>query len=404
MSRSEEKVERGRTVTLSEVDGDLLLGGSTVVPAGSEVVVHGTVTLKGRSVVRGTLKAEEVRGEGDLQVEGDLEADVVKLRDGASLDVAKDLKADDVDVPNTLRVGGRTEVDDLSVGGTATLTGDAKVDDVRVGGTLKAEAKLEASDVKVGGAVEAKEIICDDVKVGGSLRAERVEGDDMNVGGTVEITGEAKLEDLVVGGTANVGKGSVGEVRVGGTFRAAGELSFGGMDVGGEIAMGSGKGEKISVGGVLDVKGDLALEERLDVGGRARVDGAVSAGDITVGGELQAATAISGGGLSVGGKLATAKGAKGGEVDIGRMAQVRGPIIGETVKVREKTETDDIHAGSLWLGDECLVKNVFVRRAEIGRGCVISGRLQYTEAVRMGKDVRLSSPAEKVSQLPSPPV
>ena len=91
-------------------------------------------------------------------------------------------------------------------------------------------------------------------------------------------------------------------------------------------------------------------------------------------------------------------------MEIGKRARVRGPIVGETVKVREKAEAEDIHAGSLWLGDECSVRNVYAQRAEIGGGSVVSGSLKITEAVRMGRDVRLANQPEKVSELPSPPL
>ena len=168
MSDVKERVERGRTVTLSEVDGDLLLEGSTVIPAGHEVVVRGDLVLRNRSVVRGNLRADRVRGTGDLQVEGDMDSDDVSLDNGASLEVTGNLKADGVDVPNVLKVGGTTVANDLRVGGTALLTGDAKVDDVKVGGTLKAGGRLESDDVRVGGTLEAKHLVCDDVKVGGS--------------------------------------------------------------------------------------------------------------------------------------------------------------------------------------------------------------------------------------------
>lgn len=404
MDEFKEKVERGRSVTLSVVDGDLLLEGSTVLPADRIVVVHGTVLVRHRSVVKGSLKADSVRGEGDLEVQGDLEGGDVRLDDGASLEVGGNLRADSVDVPNTLKVTGSTNVDDLDVGGTAFLTGPAKTDDVRVGGTLKALAMLEADGVRVGGILEAKTLVCDDVNVGGSLRADVLEADDVKVGGTVEVTGESKVDGLTVGGTARFAGGVVKDARVGGTLKSAGALTFERIDAGGQLTMESGSGERITVGGLLEVSKDLILEDGLSVGGRAKIGGTAKAGRISVGGELEASSATAEDKLSVGGDLSTEHGSKASEVEIGRRARVRGPLVGETVKVREDVEAEDIHAESLWLGDHCNVRNVFVQRAEIGRECVISGRLLYTEAVSLGKDVRLTNQPEKVTVLPSPPL
>ena len=142
MSDYSQKVERGQTATLSVVDGALVLEGGTVVSAPGIDSVHGDLHIRQSSTVKGSLKAESVRGDGDLQVEGDLEAEDVRLDDGASLGVRGNLKAERVDVPNELEVGGKTDVEDLRVGGTALLSGDAVAEDVKVGGKLKAALTL----------------------------------------------------------------------------------------------------------------------------------------------------------------------------------------------------------------------------------------------------------------------
>jgi cytoskeletal protein CcmA (bactofilin family) len=194
------------------------------------------------------------------------------------------------------------------------------------------------------------------------------------------------------------------DARVGGTLAASGDLSFAGIDVGGRVMMGSGKGESITVGGVLEVKGDLDLEDDLNVGGRAKIDGDLKADDISVGGEMQASSAIAQGKLDIGGNLTTSRGARAQEIQLGKRARARGPLVGEVVKIRAKAETEDIHAEDLWLGDDCSVKNVYFRRGEISKGCVVSGKVQYTEEVRLGRDVRLASQPEKVTGLPTPPI
>ena len=66
-------VERGQSVTLSVVDGDLLIDGGVVEGEGGNVEVKGTVTVRHRGTVRGNLKAESVKGDGTLSVEGDMD-------------------------------------------------------------------------------------------------------------------------------------------------------------------------------------------------------------------------------------------------------------------------------------------------------------------------------------------
>lgn len=404
MSGFEETVERGKTVTISEADGDLILEGCTVIPSGVKVVVHGTLVVRGRSTVKGSLKAEEVRGSGDLLVEGGLEASDVRLDNGASLDVKGDFRADDVDVPNSIRVGGRTEVSDMRVGGTAVLTGDAKVEDAKVGGTLEARAKLESDEVRVGGTLQVKVLISCDVRVGGNLRAGTIKAEDVDVGGTVEVSGGVNIGNLTVGGTAAVGGGEVEDVRVGGILRSVGELVFEEIRVGGQLTIGSGKGEKVSIGGILEVATDMKLEDKLSVGGNAMIGGALEAGSIGVGGNLEAAKAVADDRLEIGGMLSTSAGSRAREVDISRGARVRGPIVGETVRIKENAEVEDVYADSLWAEANCSLRNIYVRRAEVGRGCKVSGRLEYTEALHLGKDITLANQPEKVPGLPNPPI
>jgi len=134
------------------------------------------------------------------------------------------------------------------------------------------------------------------------------------------------------------------------------------------------------------------------------VRGSAKAGSVGVGGELEAQRLISERDLKVGRNLTTTQGAKGGEVEIGNNGVVKGPLVGESVKVKHGSTTDDIYAEELWLGDDCSVGNIYAERAEVGRGCRVSGKLLYTEDVSLGKDVSLNAQPEKVGSLPSPPL
>lgn len=374
------------------------------MPTDRTITVNGRVVVEHKSSVRGSLKAESVRGEGDLEVGGDLSVEDIDLDDGASLEVGGSLSAEDVDVPNELRVKGRMRAEGLRVGGKAVLEGDTELEEGRIGGTLEVVGSIKAEDLSVGGTLKGGSLICEDVNVGGSLKAESVQAEDVEVGGTVEIAGDVKIEDLVVGGTVTVGGGTVEEIRVGGTMKSTGGLTFERINVGGQVLIESGQGGRVTVGGVLEVVKDLLLDDDLEVGGRAKLGGELRADRVSVGGELEADKVTAEDKLSVGIGLGTVRGSKGKEIEIGRRARVKGPIVGDTIKVKERSTVEDVYAETLWMDEGCSANNVYIVRGEIGRDCVVSGHLQYVEDLDLGSDTRLAMPPEKVSTLPGPPI
>jgi len=402
MSGFAAKVERGQSVALSVVEGDLLIDGGTVEAEGGTVEVRGTVEVKHKGTIKGNLKAEALTGDGTIGVEGDLDAEDVRLEDGASLEVGGNLTSVLVDVPRALKVRGASKATDVRVGGEAEFGGDAVVEEIHVGGTLRA-AKITGEDISVGGTLEAKEMKCEDIKVGGTLRAERLAAESVTVGGTATITVEGVIKNLNVGGTVHLEKGTIEDAKVGGAMESGGAVKFEDLDVGGQLRLESGMGESVKVGGLLEIQHDLVLEDRLTVGGEARVGGRLEAESVDVGGNLSSVEVHGHDMVKVGQSITTNKGVKGAVVSVGRRGRATGPIVGEKVRIESDSVVEDVYADELKIGASSSVGNVFAAEVEVGDGCVVSGRLLYTGEVRIGRNVQLSSQPEKVSSLPGPP-
>jgi predicted acyltransferase (DUF342 family) len=256
----------------------------------------------------------------------------------------------------------------------------------------------------VGGTAEVKEIECEDVKVGGTLTTERIDAEDVRVGGTATITVEAVIEDLDVGGTVRLEKGELEDATVGGTMESVGSVKFEDLDVGGRLRLGSGVGENVRVGGLLEVQHDLTLEGELVVGGEARIDGKLDAESVSVGGDLTSEEVRVRDSIKVGRGLLTTRGVKASEVSVGRHGRVTGPIVGRKVRIESDAAVEDVYAEEARVGESSSTLNVYASSVEIGDYCRVSGRLQYTDEIRVGRNVHFSSQPEKVSSLPGPPL
>jgi len=82
---------------------------------------------------------------------------------------------------------------------------------------------------------------------------------------------------------------------------------------------------------------------------------------------------------------------------------VSGPIVGKDVRIEGGSEVEDVYAEEVRLGDSSLAKNVYGGEVEVGDDCRISGRVLYTDEIRIGRNVQFSSNPEKVPSLPGPP-
>ena len=136
-------VPSGGTAILKSVEGDLEVGRHATIK-GEKVTVLGTVYCEGNCAFEGSLSAENLEGEDDITVNGDLEiADRISIEDG-HLIVQGSLKAKRVEVDHGLRVGKDFEVEEVDVGGSLKVEGNTIAEEIEVGGTFEAEGTVKA--------------------------------------------------------------------------------------------------------------------------------------------------------------------------------------------------------------------------------------------------------------------
>jgi cytoskeletal protein CcmA (bactofilin family) len=261
------------------------------------------------------------------------------------------------------------------------------VEDVDVGGSFKANDTADIESIDVGGTVRLS---------GG--RVARI----LEVGGSLKSSEPLEFGDLDVGGTISLSGGEGGDISVGGTLRSDGELRFKNINVGGTVKIdGDAEGENVSVGGTCKVYGNLSLSERLRVGGRAAVDGHVKADSIRVGGKLEAYKAEAEKSIEAS-VLRTRHGAKATRIEIGRKGEVRGPLIGQIVVAKERSELEDVWADEIQLRSRARAGHLYGRRVHLEHGCEVEG-VTYTEELRSEPSVRMRNVPQKAEKLPDPP-
>ncbi|HYA21747.1 MAG TPA: hypothetical protein VEG31_01015 [Thermoproteota archaeon] len=404
------RVERGKTAEADTVEGDLTLGaGSKIGPKSQgKVVVKGITACEGDCEVLSGMETEGIRGErkgrvsihGDLLVQGSIELDegelivdgLVNARDidvGRKLSIAKDLHCASVDVGGSLDVGGDAETESVGVGGSVSVQGRLKARKLDVGGSVKIKGLVDLDELDVGGVAT----------VGGG----RV--DSVSVGGTFESFGKLSFKKLDVGGIAKIAAGEgQGKIDVGGIFNVQGSLEFDVLNVGGKVDIrGFVKGRHVEVGGQMDAGENATIEERLRVGGYAKVGGELNVGNVEVGGSLAAKVCLAEG-VAVGGEIRTEKGTKAKRFEIGRGGEVKGPIVADEVKIGRGAEVEDVYAGKLEMEADSSANNVYAHEARLGPDSRVSGELLYTGTLELGEEAKVRSGPTKAEKLPSPPI
>ena len=438
-------VPRGSTVTLGFIDGDLHVGGDSTIKAEEglrSTTVSGIVRCEGECFFNCGLIAESLDGhDGDITVEGDLSVNKVRVRKGGlhvignlsaktldvdrkvtveknlnvervrvggSLEVRGDTKALDVEVGGSYKASGNVEMETINVGGTVDIGGAVKGLRIEVGGSFRGGGLVEVKKITVGGAVRVEaEVKIEDIDVGGMVVIKGGEVKDrINVGGTFESTGPLKFNKIDVGGAVKLSnRCEGGSIDVGGSLKVDGDLVFTSIDVGGSVEItGDARGENIDVGGRLNVGRSLSLSGRLDVGGSAEIGNYVKVKSVDVGGSLKASTVEALDAVKVGGLIETLKGVKANYIEIGRRGEVRGPLIGVNVLVRERARIEDVYADTLTLEENSKARNIYARRIYVESGCRILGEVQYTELLEREEGVLFAQTPVKVEKLPPPPL
>ncbi len=394
------------TITLGFVEGDLIIGrGTTIRGEGvpPKLSVSGTVQCGEDCTFECDLLAENLEGEGDVLIHGELEIKGhVKIRDGRlnvtgrmtakrvnvdkSLVTGKNFEVEDVDVGGSLEVKGNTQAQSIDVGGRFTGAGEVKAKNIDVGGSVNIESKADVDKIDVGGRVSLKGGRVGKIDVGGSL-----ESKDSLEFGTIDVGGIVRL----------VGKCIGGDIDVGGSCKVDGDLKFGKLDVGGVVEIsGSAQGESLDVGGKVRVGASLQLSGKLDVGGVAEINGNLTVQTIDVGGSLKANSVKATDEVSVGGSITTVVGVTAPYVKIGRRGEVTGPIHASEVLISERARVEDVYGGIITMEEEARARNLYGERVFIESKCHVYGEVQYTQSLKTERGIYFAKPPIKVEKIP----
>jgi cytoskeletal protein CcmA (bactofilin family) len=192
------------SMTLSVVEGDLVIGRQATVKGRGmplKVTVLGAVKCSEGAMFQCSLSTESFEGEGDIVIQGDLEAKDRIRMDIGHLSITGKVKAKEIDVDS-----------DLTVGGSLEVKGNIRAQSIDVGGSLSALGEVDVKKIKVRGSVIVKGGRVNDIDVGGSF-----ESRSLLEFGLIDVAGAVKLTE----------KNRGGDITVGGSCRVDGSLEFG---------------------------------------------------------------------------------------------------------------------------------------------------------------------------------
>ncbi|MCK4439292.1 hypothetical protein KAV47_09455, partial [Candidatus Bathyarchaeota archaeon] len=100
--------------------------------------------------------------------------------------------------------------------------------------------------------------------------------------------------------------------------------------------------------------------------------------------------------------LRTRHGAKATRIEIGRKGEARGPLIGQVVIAKERSELEDVWADEIQLRSRVRAGYLYGRRVHLEQGCEVEG-VTYTEDLRTETSVKMRNAPQKAEKLPDPP-
>lgn len=379
--------------------GDITLGNAAAFTAAGNVAA-GDIAIAEAAVaaIAGNVQAGAINVAGTLDAEKDVAA--------ASLTVVESGKADiegNVTVAAGANISGLTEI----AGNMTSTAGDIAV----LASKLDVEGKITAAGavgVASGAALEAGAIEANSVTVNADATATVAGNVDviagMNVAGTAAVAGNitATLGDVQALGNGSITAADVTAVNVNveadadltaadvtaaGNVIVAGEANVDSIDAAGFVSI-SGKAavkEAVStdwsvyVGGELSAASvDAASDVTVALGGKADIEGAVSANNIAVDGTLEAADVTATGYVNVTGKADVAAVKSGWYVFVGGELAADSITAAGSVTVNGTADvTGDIEAESLAVNADASLKvnNVSVDAFAIGGTIEISGNV-----------------------------
>lgn len=333
--------------------------------------VEGNVTIRGPATIRPEKDRILVKGSitcvGDVIFEGDVEALFIQASRG------------EVVVKGSLKVAGTVTVKN----GSITVEKDLEAERVRVDRELVVKGETRSREIAVGGRARLNKATVESINVGGTLEAEELHAEKVGVGGVLNC-GRLEAGVVRVGGRATLGEAAASRIDVGGTLEAESCTINDKLDVGGAARIrGRLEGGNVAVGGSLSLASATRIRS-ISVGGRASADGDLEAervsvgGTLEVGGQLKVVKLSVGGRASVGGNLSAED-----KVSVGGALHVKSGLISRSISVGGEltarfVKAEEAHVSKLMTVEGAWVEDVHIKERGVVRG-PLSSKLVYME-------------------------
>ncbi|MFG1529800.1 MAG: hypothetical protein AAFA34_00800, partial [Thermoplasmata archaeon] len=144
------------------------------------------------------------------------------------------------------------------------------------------------------------------------------------------------------------------------------------------------------------------LSGRLEVGGRASIDGALRAREVEIGGRLEAERAVAAESLEVGGAISTRAGARAGRLRLGKRSTSRGPLIGDRVELGAHSTAEEVFGTSVLVDHDARVRRIVAEEVELRAGAEVD-EVVYLRQLRVDPKAQAGN-ARQVGTLPPFPL
>lgn len=209
--------------------------------------------------------------------------------------------------------------------------------------------------------------------------------------GSVSIEGNAEAEEMVFSGSASVaGDAKAKTLSASGSFSVGGEVKGSLMKVAGSCRIGRQieLDDALRVHGSLRVLGDVKSKNMVELHGMFDVNGKIVTDDFEVELRSRLKSHVRNGIEAV--NVSVKK--RGGE----GLVLFGIPIFGRILRNGKLYTNDIVAKEGVYLENVCC-DDVYGRDVAIGEGCVIKGKVKYSESISVHPKAKLSSPPEKLS-------
>lgn len=244
-------------------------------------------------------------------------------------------------------------------------------------------------DIRISGSgfVSPEEIkISGSGRLPGGIKAGRI-----SCSGSVSIEGDAEAEEMSFSGSASIeGDAKAKTLSASGSFSVGGEVKGSSMKVAGSCKIGNRieLEDILRVNGSFKASGDVKAKNMVELHGRFDIDGKIVTRDFEA--ELSRLESHVRNGIEAVNVSVKKRGFEG-------IVLFGVPIFGRIFR-NGKLYTTDIAAKERGHLENVCCNNVYGRDVTIGEGCVIKGKVKYSESISIHPKAKLSNPPEKQAE------